>query len=236
MTPREAVLLLGLVSEHIRTGEPVGSQVLARKLPINKSPATVRADLHELEEQGYIASPHTSSGRVPSDLGYRFYVDHLGSRHVAMARLQKLREEFLRLSQAHYQLARIASRLLAQLTATAALSSQAQPPEAFESGLRELVQNAEPDASPALREVISLLDKLDEHLAARALPVSSEQAQVYIGDENPLMRVRYSSMVVRDVLLRSGQSITLIILGPKRMPYHRNISLLNAVAEVIEDL
>lgn len=74
---RKARILRAVVEEHIETGLPVGSRVIARRYRLGISPATVRNEMSDLEETGYLDKPHTSSGRVPSDKGYRFYVDEL---------------------------------------------------------------------------------------------------------------------------------------------------------------
>src|SRR3954463_8075668 len=77
LSPRAARLLVALVGEYIHTAEPVGSSRLAQCAGLNVSSATVRNTLAELEELGYLQQPHTSAGRIPTDRGYRFYVDHL---------------------------------------------------------------------------------------------------------------------------------------------------------------
>ena len=74
---RARLLLKALIERYIRDGEPVGSSTLARDSGLDLSPATVRNVMAELEERGYITSPHTSAGRVPTELGYRFFVDTL---------------------------------------------------------------------------------------------------------------------------------------------------------------
>jgi len=66
-----------IVYEYIATGEPVGSAMLTQKYNLGVSPATVRAEMASLEEEGYLDQPHTSAGRVPSDRGYRYYVDRI---------------------------------------------------------------------------------------------------------------------------------------------------------------
>src|SRR5215472_19268096 len=77
-TARRRMSILGtVVYEYIATGEPVGSAMLTQKYNLGVSPATVRAEMATLEEEGYLDQPHTSAGRVPSDRGYRYYVDHL---------------------------------------------------------------------------------------------------------------------------------------------------------------
>jgi heat-inducible transcriptional repressor len=74
---RKTSILGTVVYEYIATGEPVGSATLTQKYNLGISPATVRAELASLDEEGYLDQPHTSAGRVPSDRGYRYYVDHL---------------------------------------------------------------------------------------------------------------------------------------------------------------
>ncbi len=77
LSPRAAQILAALVADYIDSGEPVGSARLAALSGLNVSSATVRNILVELEEQGYLQQPHTSAGRIPTDRGYRFYVDQL---------------------------------------------------------------------------------------------------------------------------------------------------------------
>lgn len=234
MTTREATLLIGLVTEYIRSGQPVGSVALAKGLNLDCSPATIRADLHQLEEGGYIFQPHISAGRVPTDRGYRFFVDHVRARSIALAERERLKQQFEQLVGAHQELARITARFLADLTDTPALSSQNHRPDVFEAGLRELVRDGTDTSMDELKELTQLLARLDERLVDQAVPRAPEAANVYIGAEIPFMSARHSSMVVRDVSLPAGETMTLIIIGPKRMPYQRNVALLNAVADIIE--
>src|SRR5579864_8878909 len=78
LSARRRMSILGtVVYEYIAVGEPVGSATLTQKYNLGVSPATVRAEMATLEEEGYLDQPHTSAGRVPSDRGYRYYVDHL---------------------------------------------------------------------------------------------------------------------------------------------------------------
>ena len=77
LTPRKMQILKAIVDAHIDNGEPVGSKYLSQDVRISCSPATIRNEMAELEEMGYLTQPHTSAGRVPSELGYRYYVDAL---------------------------------------------------------------------------------------------------------------------------------------------------------------
>jgi len=77
LNERSRRILEAIVEDYIGTGEPIGSRAVTRRHQIGLSPATVRNVMADLEEMGYIVSPHTSAGRVPTDRGYRYYVDTL---------------------------------------------------------------------------------------------------------------------------------------------------------------
>ena len=74
---RKIKILDAIISTYLETGEPVGSRTISKYTDLNLSSATIRNEMSDLEELGYIMQPHTSAGRIPSDQGYRFYVDHL---------------------------------------------------------------------------------------------------------------------------------------------------------------
>jgi len=93
MNDREQGVLRAIVQDYIRTAEPVGSRTISRKYGFSLSPATIRTIMSDLEESGYVAQPHTSAGRVPTDKGYRLYVDSL------MDRTPLSREEVERIEQ-----------------------------------------------------------------------------------------------------------------------------------------
>ena len=74
---RKIKILDAIIRTYLETGEPVGSRTISIYTDLNLSSATIRNEMSDLEELGYIIQPHTSAGRIPSDMGYRFYVDHL---------------------------------------------------------------------------------------------------------------------------------------------------------------
>jgi heat-inducible transcriptional repressor len=119
---RKAAILRAVVEEYIQTAQPVGSSHVARRTHLGVSPATVRHEMNQLEKEGYLAQPHTSAGRVPTDLGYRFFVDSLTTPGTLdEVRTQQVRAFFAR---AHGELERMlgdTSRLLSGLTDYAAV-------------------------------------------------------------------------------------------------------------------
>ena len=122
LDPRKSTILRKVVTEHIETGQPVGSAHLVRDEDIEVSAATVRSDMAALEREGYLTHPHTSAGRVPTDQGYRYFVDHLEGRASLDPASAEQVETFFR--RAHGELERMfrdTSQLLSTLTDYAAV-------------------------------------------------------------------------------------------------------------------
>jgi heat-inducible transcriptional repressor len=91
---RKATILEAVVIEHVDTAQPVGSTSVASSADLAVSPATVRSEMVALEREGYLAQPHTSAGRVPTDKGYRYFVDHLKAGTLGPAQQTRVRDFF----------------------------------------------------------------------------------------------------------------------------------------------
>ena len=118
MDDRKLKILEAIIDEYIQTGEPVGSRNISKKLDLKLSPATIRNEMADLEEMGYLEQPHTSAGRVPSDRGYRLYVDSLMSPRQfddqeGLAAMTEILHS--KIDELSYMLQR-ATRLLSQIT------------------------------------------------------------------------------------------------------------------------
>jgi heat-inducible transcriptional repressor len=119
---RKAAVLRAVVEEYISTAQPVGSAHLAGRPGMAVSSATVRSELAHLERDGYLAQPHTSAGRIPTEKGYRFFVDHLAPDGLLdTIHRQQVRDFFAHAHGAIEQMLQDTSRLLADLTDYAAL-------------------------------------------------------------------------------------------------------------------
>jgi heat-inducible transcriptional repressor len=119
---RKTAILAAVVQEYISTAQPVGSASVVRSEAVTVSSATVRSELAVLESEGYLIQPHTSAGRIPTDRGYRYFVDHLTQPGRLDAPIQKQVGEFF--SAAHGRLEEMlhqTSNLLAELTHSAAV-------------------------------------------------------------------------------------------------------------------
>src|SRR3954471_20393305 len=120
---RKAAILRAVVEEYIETAQPVGSQHVSQHTGLAVSPATVRNEMAVLEREGYLAQPHTSAGRIPTDKGYRFFVDSLGAHPGPLDpnQRQQVRDFFAKAHGELEQMLNDTSRLLSTLTDYAAV-------------------------------------------------------------------------------------------------------------------
>lgn len=114
---RKKLILQAIIEDYINTAEPVGSRTISKKYLTGTSPATIRNEMADLEEMGYIEQPHTSAGRIPSDKGYRHYVDKIMEQKLfSDVQNSIIRKEFLDTLGEIDRLVKHASKLLSQMT------------------------------------------------------------------------------------------------------------------------
>jgi heat-inducible transcriptional repressor len=124
---RKSQVLRAVIEDYINTAEPVGSRTIARKYQLGVSPATIRNEMADLEELGYLEQPHTSAGRIPSDRGYRYYVDTLmETRQVSLQEQETIRLAFERRIHEVDVLIRETVRLLSESTNLATVAAGPQ--------------------------------------------------------------------------------------------------------------
>lgn len=122
LSPRHRSILKALVEEFVSDNKPVGSKTLSEKYDIGVSPATIRSCLAELEEMGFIVARHTSGGRIPTERGYRLYVDSLVTLfELTMREKQRIQEEYLRMQFRLDQVLVATSKVLASLSQSASV-------------------------------------------------------------------------------------------------------------------
>ena len=119
MDARKKQILHAVIQDYVDTAEPVGSRTIAKKYDLGISPATIRNEMSDLEELGYIKQPHTSAGRIPSDKGYRYYVDCLmepKEQKISKEEKKTIQEAFTKQAAEIDSLLQESCRLLSQLT------------------------------------------------------------------------------------------------------------------------
>lgn len=134
LTDRQRMILSAIVDDYIRSAEPVGSRSISKRGDVGYSPATIRNEMADLEELGFLEQPHTSAGRIPSHKGYRYYVDHLTSSFSPNpSELQTMKAFFAEKLNAMEQMIQHAAGILSQMTN---YTSILLGPEVFHTSLR----------------------------------------------------------------------------------------------------
>ena len=233
ISPRQNKILKAIIREYVKTALPVSSSRLAGKDNFNLSPATIRNEMAVLEARGLIKQPHTSSGRVPTDQGYRYFVDYLLSeKSLSREEQKKLALELLKTKAGHNKLLRRMTKILSRLTGGIALTSVQDDEWVFDYGLSRLLREPEFDEKASVSEMVEMVDLLDEH-ANELVNERGQELEIYIGRENPLSASRNCSLMVSRFSLPSGERGVIAILGPKRMRYGRNMSILDYMIKLL---
>jgi heat-inducible transcriptional repressor len=214
LDPRKEALLEMLVREYVKTAEPVGSLHLAQKAGLDLSAATVRNELAELEEAGYLAQPHTSAGRVPTELAYRYFVEHLAHHRLAQTGDNELSDVFGARTGAI-----AAAKALAAKTHECVFVSFGRD-DVYVTGLSNLFAKPEFVERDIAISLTAALDQLDEMVCGLE---SGEGARLLIGEENPLNNNCSTVYLAPTAGRRVG------VLGLMRMDYEKVLNLLDSI-------
>lgn len=229
MTDRQEIILGAIVREYIDSALPVSSALLAEKYDFDLSSATLRGEMMALEEEGYLYQPHISAGRIPTDKGFRYFVDKLMEECPLSLREQKsLQVEVLKLKAQNKMLARQTAKMLSSMSDSLALSGLIDSADFYKSGTQKLLSKPEFNNLDSVCKMAEVLDYLDENVEDlwRRLE-GSTGSEVFIGKESPIGGADECSMVISRYNLESGEEGILAIIGPKRMEYSRNVSIID---------
>ncbi len=231
ITRRQARILAAIVKENCETGEPVASSEIVEKYDLGVSPATIRNEMATLEDLGFIKQPHTSSGRVPTDTGFRYFVNQLMDRvKLSIKEQEKLKLEIKKLQFAHMEMGRRIAKLLAEHSQQASFTLF--PEEVSTVGLSNILDNPSLPAEDA-REIAKFFDSIDEHAESMILEYGGKGPEARIGKEITLSKNSDYSMIVSGLQLPSGKKGVIGLVGPKSMKYEKNLTLMEYISKLL---
>lgn len=231
MDSRKEAILEAIVREYVETGVPVGSIVIAKKYSFPFSPATIRAEMSELERLEFLTHPHTSAGRIPTEKGYRYFVDLMEQEErllareglVAKKRIGSFENNFERQLES-------ASQVLSELTRNMGFAGTHN--EIYSHGLGNLFSYPELLEPTQVLKTAELIDNLTHFI--RELP-EDFGTKIYIGSEVPIGKSAGCSVVISEFKSPLGIYGYLGIVGPIRMSYEKNLSAVNEVKNILEE-
>ena len=229
---RQKEILAAIVEEYTNSAVPVGSKILVEKYGFDMSPATIRNDMAKLEEDGYLYQPHISAGRIPTDKGYKYFVEEImGDSELSLADQKKLQTELLKLKAQHQRLSRTTAKLLSNMSGNLAISTMEKDFADF--GIRELLEKPEFREVDEFCKVAEALDYIDENIDSILKNIKEDETKIFIGKDNPIKNISNCSMVVSPYKTKSGEKGVLAIIGPKRMKYAENKSLVEYMRKLL---
>lgn len=235
MTERQIQILSAIIEQHAEIAAPIGSVMLAKLFGV--SSATIRSEMVKLEELGLITQPHTSAGRIPTDAGYRFYVNLLTN-----APDEHLLPEFKRTTKAiearvstqsdHADRAiRSAVDSLVELTHNLGIATIGD--QLYMSGIGNLFSQPEFLQVNHAQSVAKLLDNLEPWLREAA---PNEPLNVYIGSENPIGRNSGVSLIISRFRSPYSDRSYIGVLGPTRQSYAKVMRYVKHAGAMLEEI
>ena len=244
ITPRQTQILVAIIEQYAEVASPVGSVTLAKLF--NVSSATIRSEMAKLEDIGLITQPHTSAGRIPTDKGYRFYVNRLTAQsegedeqillnaNNSKDSLRGFRAISSRVSaqndRADHAI-RSAVDSLVELTGNLGLATIGD--QLYINGIYNLFSQPEFESGEAVQSVAQLLDNLEPWLRE---VTPNEPLNVYIGSENPIGQSSGASLIISKFESPFSENSYIGVLGPTRQNYGKVVRLVQKTGEFLEEI
>lgn len=231
MTERQKQILSAIIEQYAEVVVPVGSSLLAKVFGV--SSATIRAEMAELERMGYISQPHTSAGRIPTDSGYRFYVNNLTGIEASTPERRAERALTARVQHGGIpeRTIRNAVDTLVELTHNLGLATIGN--QLYMSGLSNLFGQPEFTGTDQVQQVARLLDNLEPWLREAA---PNEPLSVFIGAENPIGRSAGVSLIISRFRSPFSDHSYIGTLGPTRQSYRDVMALVAHTGKTLEEV
>lgn len=218
---RKTKILMAIIQTYLDTGEPVGSRTISKLPDLNLSSATIRNEMADLEDMGYLTQPHTSSGRIPSDKGYRFYVDQLMKDK--MSEVDEMKEVVLEKADKVDQLLQQVAKMLANSTNYASVISASQSKK---NKLR-FIQLSKVDERQILVVIMIDNNNIKNKLINTAEPVEEED----VVKLNLLLNTFLQGLTLQEINMEIIQKLKAQASG-----YSKVISdVIDAIAEAIQE-
>ena len=249
LSDRKKKILTAIIEDYSRNAEPISSRCLSKRRGLKVSPATIRNEMADLEDAGYIMQPHTSAGRIPSDKGYRYYVDELmRAKSLSQKEIEFIKEHYKKIgndvediimetlkilsSLSHYATVAVTPRIFRSGSGAKSYSRE----RVYSDGITNILRFPEfNEVSHAysLLELLEQKDTLAEILKEYATP---NEISIKIGKENRLKGLKEMSVITTTYEYHESFSGTIGLIGPTRMFYDRASAVVSSVAENLSSL
>ena len=233
ITERQHKLLEKIIKEFVATAQPVSSKSLEESGFLDISSATIRSEMNELEQAGYLEQPHTSAGRIPTDKAYRFYVDKVvKSEAVEIGEREKKKIDASiqeRQNDARFVNKSIA-QVLSELSDNLVITNIIEEDDFFKIGLKNLFEFPEFHEINRMFRLASFFEEFGLELPR------FHDVQVFIGRESPFRNINEESVICAEYHLPNNFTGSVIMVGPTRMNYRRNMGLVKYTTDELNEI
>lgn len=225
LTERQSQILNEIVEQYINSAKPVSSQSLEKKHHFKICPATIRIEMQKLTDSGFISQPHTSAGRMPTDKGYRFYVDNFLEKDFFEDSNLGIDELMDREVNDAVKMLQLITKNLADFSSNLAMGYLFNEKILLKEGWEEVIQEPEFKETKFVSDFAEAVKNFEEEIEDMKL---SSAIEVFIGKENPFPKAKEFSMIISRCHFPNDEGF-LAIVGPKRMSYDKNINYLKSL-------
>ncbi len=244
LSQRQAQLLDFMVREYVKSAEPVGSALVCSHSDLAVSPATIRNEMQELEELGYLAQPHTSAGRIPTDRAYRWFVNNLlaSGHYDAEPKAKRHIEETLTASDREpHAINKAAAQVLHELSDNLVIANIEESDDFYKTGLSGLMEFPEFREMRAAFPIMSFFDQFDRMFNELEQQFFGGMGRahglnVFIGRENQAHEIQNEAIICARYRLPGRHIGSLTMIGPIRMDYRKNLGLISYVTDVLNHI
>jgi transcriptional regulator of heat shock response len=235
---RKKRILEAITRDYLHTAEPVGSRTIWRSYMPDLSPASIRNEMADLEAMGLITQPHTSAGRIPTDLGYRYYVDHLMKSRQLTVKEEDVINEGLKsvktdVEEALHQTLKILSHLLEYASVVATLDNKTR---VYTSGFSHMLKQPEFTDMNFTRQVMEVVEE-EDLMAEMVREYTTEKGvTIRIGSENSFKEVKNCSVIMSSYEVKNKAIGGLGVIGPTRMSYARVAGILESLSRRLDNM
>lgn len=229
LDPRKNELFFSIVKEHIATCAPVGSKAVVAHARFGLSSATIRNEMADLEQSGLIEQPHTSAGRIPTEKGWKYYIENLMQEQLPDKReREQIQKAIAGSTEGFNHTLKAIARTLATMSKNAAFVGFSRD-DVYYTGLSNLFSNPEFAELDMIRNISEIVDHLDDvmHDLFADLPVGRK---ILIGGENPFGK---ECGVVIEKIKHDGKESVMGVLGPIRMAYDKTSGIMTCTKELL---
>lgn len=236
LTPRQQSLLKAIVEEYINTAEPVGSEEVDKKYKLGVSPATIRNEMVKLTDLGFLKQPHTSAGRAPTAMGFKYYIANLmEEREMPIRDEVAVKEKLWDERFQFHRLLRDLTRSLSEMTGGIAVATTSDG-EIYYSGASQVLDLPEFYDIDTTKTVLQMVEDAPGMIAIFNRSVGEDVVKVLLGEEMGVPFLDPVGLVFTHYDAGKSHAGSLGVIGPSRMAYPRIIPTVRYFGDLLAEM